>query len=599
MPPARILIVEDERLVAEDIAQLLIGMGYVIAGIVDSGEAAIRIAREVSPDLILMDIHLSGRLTGIEAAAAIRQEQDIPVIYLTAFADTELVEQAKVTLPAGYIVKPFNDREIRSAIEIALHTHSLHVRLRESEERYRVFLENFLGIAYRRDSDFRFEFFHGIVESITGYTAEELLRGSPSWDEIVHPADRETVRDQNATMERAGNTVCRRDYRIVTRSGKIKWVHEILHQVPGKKGGRPSFQGAIYDITERKEAEENLLKLNLELEERVKERTFSLDQQVRFLGQLINTIPSPLYYKDTSCTYLGCNTAFENYLGVPRSRIIGRTDEDIFPADIAAFMRDKDNFLLEHEGIQVYQAKFPHADRTTRDVLVRKATFTDGTGKVSGLIGVLLDITDRIRVEEAMRESEQRFRAVVQDQTDLIWRFLPDGTVIFANPAFLCCFGKTLEDTLGYIFRLPLFPDDQALFERHLASLSEKDPVGTIEVRLLRMANETRWIQWNTRAFFDGQGNVREYLSVGRDITEKRKLEDIQREVCDRLEKTLQENMALCRDVREAVMSIEALSKDSRQSGEISQKCHAILTILDRVSRTGTSYPGDHGAPGR
>lgn len=584
MTPARILIVEDERIVAEDIAQLLVKMGYHVAAIVDSGESAIDFIHEEPPDLILMDIRLSGKLTGIEAAAAIRQTHDVPIIYLTAFTDADLVEKAKTTIPSAYIVKPYNAREIRSAIEVALYTHALHTRLRESEERYRGFLENFVGIAYQRRSDLSFEFFHGAVESITGYTADELLGGTPSWDEIVYPADRDSIEKQNANPGWLEERTCKREYRIMTKNGTIKWVHEIFHVVPGRRDALPSLQGAIYDISDLKAAEERLQKMNIDLEEKVRDRTFSLDQQVRFLEQLIDAIPSPLYYKDLSCTYVGCNAAFEKYLGIPRSRIVGRTDGEIFSPEIAAFMQERDSFLLEHQGLQVYQAKFLHADRTTRDVLVRKATFTDSTGNVAGIIGVIIDISERMRAEETLRESEQRFRAVVQDQPDLIWRFLPDWTVIFANSAFLGFFGKTREDTLGYIFRLPLYTDDQELFEKHLGILSEKNPVGTVEVRLMGRDNGTRWVQWSTRAFFDSSSNVREYLSVGRDITEKKKLEVTQQAVLRQMERIFRENMTLCQSVRDAVLSIADLAGECRNYDKISQKCREILEILDRVS---------------
>ena len=584
MTPARILIVEDEHIVAEDIAQLLVEMGYHVAAIVDSGEAAINFIHEDPPDLILMDIHLSGKLTGIEAAGTIRQTHDVPIIYLTAFTDADLVEKAKTTIPSAYIVKPYNGREIRSAIEIALYTHALQTRLRESEEKFRGFLENFVGIAYQRRSDLRFEFLHGAVEAITGYTADELLGGTPSWDEIVYPTDKDSIQIQNANVGRMAGVPIKRDYRIVTKNGTIKWVHEIFHVVPGRRDALPSLQGAIYDISDLKAAEESLRTMNAELEKKVRARTFSLDHQVRFLEQLIDAIPSPLYYKDLSGSYMGCNTAFEKYLGVPRSHIVGRTDAEIFSPEIAAFMRERDSFLLEHQGLQVYQTKFLHADRTIRDVLVRKTTFTDTRGNIAGIIGVIIDISERIRAEETLRESEQRFRAVVQDQTDLIWRFLPDWTVIFANSAFLDFFGKTREDTLGYIFRLPFSTDDQGLFEKHLGALSEKNPVGTVEVRLMGRDEDPLWVQWSTRAFFDSRGTVREYLSVGRDITEKKKLEEVQQAVLRQMERIFLENMTLCHTVRDAVLSIADLSGECRNNEKISQKCREILAILDKVS---------------
>lgn len=129
----RILIVEDEQIVAEDLRQTLENMGYSVVGVVSSGEGAVETARKEIPDLILMDIMLSGKMDGISAAHQIRSEHDIPVIYVTAYADSQLIERAKVTEPFGYIVKPFNEREVQSNIEIALFKHRLEKEIRKRD----------------------------------------------------------------------------------------------------------------------------------------------------------------------------------------------------------------------------------------------------------------------------------------------------------------------------------------------------------------------------------------------------------------------------------------------------------------------------------
>lgn len=117
----RILIVEDERIVAEDLKFTLVSLGYDVIGIIDTGEMAVEVAIEKNPDIILMDIMLAGKMDGIEATEQIRTRAEIPVIYVTAYADEALLERAKVTGPFGYILKPFNEREIQSNIEIALY----------------------------------------------------------------------------------------------------------------------------------------------------------------------------------------------------------------------------------------------------------------------------------------------------------------------------------------------------------------------------------------------------------------------------------------------------------------------------------------------
>jgi two-component system, response regulator PdtaR len=123
MTKSRILLCEDEYIVAKDIETSLKNLGYYIAGVVHSGEEAIKKAEETFPDLILMDILLKGHLNGIEATGQIKQKLDIPVIYLTAYSDQNTIAKAKQTHPEGYILKPFEERELHTAIEMALNNH--------------------------------------------------------------------------------------------------------------------------------------------------------------------------------------------------------------------------------------------------------------------------------------------------------------------------------------------------------------------------------------------------------------------------------------------------------------------------------------------
>jgi len=137
MKKAAIFIVEDEAIVAEDIRQMINTLGYSVTGIARSGEVAIDKVRETRPDLILMDIHLAGPMDGIEAARQIHSLFGIPVIYMTAHADDELLERAKVTEPYGYILKPYNERELHSVIEMAHYKHGMEQRLQERERTIR------------------------------------------------------------------------------------------------------------------------------------------------------------------------------------------------------------------------------------------------------------------------------------------------------------------------------------------------------------------------------------------------------------------------------------------------------------------------------
>jgi diguanylate cyclase (GGDEF)-like protein/PAS domain S-box-containing protein len=126
---ARILIVEDERIVAADLAAVLRQLGYVVTGTAASAQQALTLVAADPPDLVLMDIHIRGEVDGVALAAALREQHALPVIFVSAFADDATITRARRTQPYGYLVKPFNDRELKGAIEIALHHHEMEQRL--------------------------------------------------------------------------------------------------------------------------------------------------------------------------------------------------------------------------------------------------------------------------------------------------------------------------------------------------------------------------------------------------------------------------------------------------------------------------------------
>jgi two-component system, response regulator PdtaR len=131
MVNARVLVVEDESIVAMGIKHKLENMGHIVVETVSSGENAVRAAREHNPDIILMDIVIKGDLDGIEAAQAIHEYSDIPIIYLTAYADDEMLMRARVTQPYGYIIKPFKSTELNANIQMALYKHKNALKEKE------------------------------------------------------------------------------------------------------------------------------------------------------------------------------------------------------------------------------------------------------------------------------------------------------------------------------------------------------------------------------------------------------------------------------------------------------------------------------------
>jgi DNA-binding LytR/AlgR family response regulator len=130
----KILVVEDESIVSKDIQQTLKKLGYQVVGSADNAEDAVKLATELKPDLVLMDIMIKGNKTGIDAAKEIKEKQDIPVIFLTAYADTDTIAKAKEAEPHGYIIKPYKEVDLHTSIEMVLYKHKKEQKIKEERD---------------------------------------------------------------------------------------------------------------------------------------------------------------------------------------------------------------------------------------------------------------------------------------------------------------------------------------------------------------------------------------------------------------------------------------------------------------------------------
>ena len=200
MAKARILVVEDSRIIALELKDRLKNLGYTLEAVVSSGEEAVEEATRIRPDLVLMDIKLKGEMDGVEATTAIRADLDIPVVYLTAYADEDTLRRAKITEPYGYILKPFEERELHTAIEMALYKHKAEKRLRESERWLATTLTSIGDGVIATDEGGWVVFMNPIAGALTGWPQSEVP-GSRIADvfQVIHENQRAMAK--NPAME--------------------------------------------------------------------------------------------------------------------------------------------------------------------------------------------------------------------------------------------------------------------------------------------------------------------------------------------------------------------------------------------------------------
>lgn len=236
---ATILVVEDEALVARDLRDTLRGMGHQVPTTAASADEAMRAAVANPPELVLMDIHLRGQVDGVAAAATLRARWDPALVYLTAYADAETVKRASETEPEGYLLKPFNEAELRSTIEIALHKHAMARKLRESERWFKTALGAIGDAVITVDGERRVTFLNAVAEGLTGFSAAEAL--GRNIDEIL-PVERQ---DSTRSWLR-------------TRAGLSVPIGETVAPIPGDGGKVLGAVIVFRDLRAQQAAQEQL-----------------------------------------------------------------------------------------------------------------------------------------------------------------------------------------------------------------------------------------------------------------------------------------------------------------------------------------------------
>ncbi len=264
---AQILVVEDERVVAEDIQRSLQSFGYAVPAIVATGEDAIKKVEEYKPDIVLMDIVLRGEMDGIEAANQIRSRFNIPIIYLTAHTDEKRLKRAKITEPFGYIIKPFEDREVYTAIEMALYKYGMEKKLKESEKWLSITLKSIGDAVIATDTKGYVIFMNLVAQSLTGWKHEEAV-GKPLKD-IFNIINEETGKQVENPIKKAIQEGIAADLTnralLIAKDGMKTSIEDSCAPIRDDKGDIVGGVLVFRDITERKWAEEEREKMQAQL----------------------------------------------------------------------------------------------------------------------------------------------------------------------------------------------------------------------------------------------------------------------------------------------------------------------------------------------
>ncbi|WP_052309870.1 response regulator [Methanocella arvoryzae] len=432
----KVLVVEDEAIVQLDIKNRLINLGYDIVGTIAYGEEAVKKVSTDSPDIVLMDIGLKGKIDGIEAAKQIKAIHNIPIIYMTANSDYTTLQKSKITGPFGYILKPFDEREMRTTIEMALYKHKMDAELNEARHLLETTLNSISDAVVSTNSDLLITYINPAVETMTGWTAAEAA--GKNIHEVIHVLDSETGREVEcpaAEVLETGTTCTSKGMMtLVGRNGNRCPVDCTLSPIFGEHGKIDGVVFVFRDVSEKLEAIEAYKVSEMRLA-----RALSLAHMGNWDWDIVK---GTIWLSDES----------KNIFGIESDNSVFSFDlikSMILPEDQALLM-EKINLAPPELLSTTFDFRIRRPDGELRYLRDEAEFIRDASGAIIRMLGTTQDVTSRVLVEQALRESEEKFSLAFQyNPLPMSISTLEDGMIIDVNRRFTDLFGFSREETIG------------------------------------------------------------------------------------------------------------------------------------------------------
>jgi len=393
MTNARVLVVEDEAVVAMDIEHRLINLGHKVVGVTARGEEAVRLGKELRPDLILMDIHLQGDMDGVTAAEQIHESFEVPVVYVTAHADEVTIQRAKISGPFGYVLKPFDERELRTVIEMALYKHEADRKLRASERRYAMMLASIGDAVIATDTQGRVTFLNRVAEKLTDWSlADALGRAVTDVLRVVDEATHQPASDAVArvlsgadAVEGAGTSI------LVRHDGCKVAIDDSVSPIRDEQGRCTGVVLVFRDATEKRRAEADL------------QRTQSM------LEKLFEQSPGAIVVVDREGSIRRVNAEAERAFGYRREEMLGQKVELFVPDSVKEYHpRIREAYFANPVARPMASASAVSGQRKDgsqfpAQVLLAPIDTPDGMLVLS----ITIDNTERRLLEEQLRQAQK------------------------------------------------------------------------------------------------------------------------------------------------------------------------------------------------
>jgi PAS domain S-box-containing protein len=401
MSNVHILVVEDEAIVAEDLSQKLKRLGYEVSAVTASGEESIELVRRLSPSLVLMDIRLAGRIDGVEAAQIIRRQHDVAVIYLTAHSDSATLERAKLTEPFGYILKPFEELELETHIQMALYKHKAERELRQQRELFRVTLQSIGDAVLTTDAAGRIASLNPVAEELTKWTAAEAV-GRPLEEvlRIVAEADRTPAPNPAMEVLREGRVVgLARHTLLVSRDGEERAIEDSAAPIKDSQGRVLGVVVVFHDVTDKRRSEE------------------ALRQSEEQFRALANSMPNLAWWAKGDGYITWYNQRWFDYTGTTPPEMEGWGWQKVHNPEVLPQVLER--WRASIETGEPFQMEFPlrGADGRFRWFLTRVMPVRDATGKVARWFGTNTDVTEARETQQVLARGKEDLEHLIAERT--------------------------------------------------------------------------------------------------------------------------------------------------------------------------------------
>jgi diguanylate cyclase (GGDEF)-like protein/PAS domain S-box-containing protein len=396
---------------------------------------------------------------------------------------------------AGFI-EVVQDISARKAVE---------EQLERSEKLHRDLVETLDGIVWVADArTLDFTFVSQQAERLLGYAAEAWLEHG-FWAGHLHPDDAtEAMAHCRLACETLQSHVL--EYRMIAADGRAVWLRDRVRVAADESGKARTLRGLMVDIGSEKRAEQELR------------------EQLHLIGQLIEAIPCPVFFKDERGIYQGCNQAFEAYIGKSKAELIGRSVYDIAPPDLADVYQAADQSLFDqHPGAQIYEAAVAYADGSRHNVMFHKATLSRPGGELGGIVGVILDITERKLAEDELRLAA----TVFENSNEAIMITDAQGKLLRVNHAFTEVTGYGEAEVLG---RTPgLLKSGRQGPQWYEAMWQALKETGRWQGEIWnRRKNGEIYPEWlSISCIRDNRGEVTHYIGIFSDMSERKETEQM------------------------------------------------------------------------